>query len=150
SVVSRAAFDFQYRLTARARHSLAGTGSLDAVLSSANGWTRRIPLQAPRAFTGDTLRLHGVLDLARVTELVHELESVTGVEGANYFVSIVPTITADGTLAGKPLHELFAPSLPFEYDGRQLQLSEPATTSSAAKPIDTLHPVKAGTVKVLE
>jgi signal peptidase I len=150
SVVQRAAFAFEYRLNAKVRHSMHGEGSLSAVLSSANGWTRTIPLQPPTPFAGDSVTLHGVLDLSRVTALVHELESVTGVEGANYFVSIVPSIAGSGEVGGKPIRQIFAPALPFEYDGVQLQLSQPATTSSAAKPVDTLHPVKPGTVKVVE
>jgi signal peptidase I len=137
-------FRFGYALDARAPREIAGTGRMSARLSDGSGWTRTIPLQPPRYFTGDDVTLAGILDLGRLQRLVAAFERQTGARGDSYALTIVPRIAADGTLDGRPLATAFGPELEMRLDDTRLRLEE--TSEADGAPSNALTRTRTGSV----
>jgi hypothetical protein len=85
----------------------------------------------------------GVLDLDQIQALLDRVQEETGIVREQYSLSVGPDIAVDGTLAGQPFREQFAPRIAFRLDSFQLQLVVPPGT-----PKDQLRPSQHGVAKV--
>jgi signal peptidase len=113
--------DFAWALESEVPHEAHGTASVEAVLSDARGWERRIPLVAPRPFSGDSLRLTATLDLRRLQRLVDRVSDLTGGGVTTWSLTIHPAVQAEGTVGGSAVGLSFDAPLPFTLDGVRLQ-----------------------------
>ena len=112
---------FAWRLDSKLPHNAHGTASLEAVLSDAHGWERRIPLVASRRFSGGRLRLTATLDLDRLQRLIDRVSSLTGSGVTTWSLTIQPDVQAAAAVAGQDVGLNFDAPLPFTLDGVRLQ-----------------------------
>lgn len=133
-LVHRLPVAFAYRLEATRPGALTGTAALDARLSDGQGWSHRIVLAPTQAFTGQTATLHGVLDLARIEEVVAAFERQTGEHNTLYQLSLDAHVQLHGTAASRPISTVFAPSLPFNLDQLRLAVAQPAASTDPTAP----------------
>ncbi len=139
---------FDYRFESPARVDASGTARLVAQISDVNGWRRTIELGPKAPFTGQEVTINGVLDVGALHAMTADLEKITGVERSQYSVTLMPEIEFDGTVAGQPVAETFAPRLEFLIDDFQLQLAPTPTSLPGEKPVDALNPASGGLVTV--
>jgi signal peptidase I len=111
-----------YRLASEQPSELRGAYRLDAEVADADGWRRTIELAAATPFAGGAFTASAALDLAQALALVEAFEEQTGRPRAQYTLSIVPRVTIEGTLAGQPLNDDFAPRLAFQFDKQELRV----------------------------
>jgi signal peptidase I len=140
---------FAYTLRSPLAADVRGTASLSAVVSSQNGWTRTIPLQAAVPFVGSHVAVAGVVHLRRIERLLARVASVTAVPDASFNLALVPAVHVRGTLAGQAFRAAYAPRLPFTLTPLELlpvlpSASPGAGTPSASAP--AFHPSAAGSV----
>ncbi len=131
---------FRYSTSAKAPARLSGTGRLDAVLTDGAGWRRRVVVQPPRRFSGNHVTLHGRLDLAALSTLIRKFEVQTGEHNTLYKLDLVPRVALHGTVAGRPVQDVFAPPLTLDVDELRLQVERPADGGAQ----NTLARAKAG------
>jgi hypothetical protein len=123
-LVPRLQVGFDWQLVTRERHRVRGRASLAAEVSDGAGWTSQLVLVPPRAFTGDRTTVTGVLDVAALRRLVRSFERATGATAGTYQVRVVPTVELDGSVAGNPVSDRFAPPLELTLDQTRLRLAE--------------------------
>jgi len=122
SLVHEARFQFSYGFHTKAPHQVFGHASLRATVTGTDGWTRTLVLAPSQSFEGDRVTVGGQLDLDALKSLLGEVAALSNVSGATYTLTLAPHVTLTGAVAGDPLHESFAPTLPFLLDSYQLQL----------------------------
>lgn len=142
--VDAARFRFAYGLDSRLQRELTGTARMSARLSDGAGWTRTIPLERTRAFTGDRVALSGILDLGLLRALVTDFEQATGSRGDSYTLTLAPRVAVDGTLDGRELSTVFAPELVLRLDDTRLRLEEATDADGAA--VNATSRTRAGSV----
>lgn len=120
-LTDRVAIRFDYQIAADRLSSLAGSYRLVADVADGQGWSRSITLQPDTTFSGASFSAAGTVDLAQVQRLIDGFERRTGVRRQRYTLSIMPTITVQGALAGQDLRDTFAPRLAFQFDALELQ-----------------------------
>jgi hypothetical protein len=76
-----------------------------------------------------------------------QLERLTGVERDHYTVTVRPEIFVEGTVAGLPLSESFAPELRFFLDPLQLQLEPAGAAPPGEEVVDPIHPATGGLLR---
>jgi signal peptidase I len=136
-------FRFAWRLQTRSPHAIHGTAALAAVVSDGSGWTRRLTLSLPRAFTGDRATVRGRLDLRELRRLVTSFESETGTNAGQYRVGIAPKIALGGRVAGRPVTDTYAPTLDLVLSRQALQLA--ASDGSSTPGLVRTQPVAGST-----
>ncbi len=146
-LTSRLQVAFDYAIDSSATVDASGTVRMVAELSDVNGWTRTIELAPATAFQGAGVHVEGQLDLQALLAMTAKLEHLTGVERDHYTVAVRPDVRVEGTLAGRPLAETFAPELRFLLDPLQLQLEPTSVSSTGEAAADPIHPDTAGLVK---
>jgi len=112
----------EYRATADGPHRFAGTCTLSAVVSTANGWSGDVPLLAPAAFDGDGFRTRARLDLRGIPARIRAVEAASGVPVTGYTVTVRADLRPAGTVAGQAVQQPLTTSLAFDMDDRQLRL----------------------------
>jgi hypothetical protein len=138
---------FDYTLSSPSVLQASGTIGLVAEVSDVNGWTRTIELAPTASFDGPAGTVEGVLDLRLLRSMTKQLERVTGVERDHYTLTVRPDVAIEGTLAGRPLSETFAPELRFFLDELQLQLEPPGSAPLGEEVVDPVHPGSGGLLK---
>jgi signal peptidase I len=140
-------FQFAYSLETSSPNEVAGSGSLDAVLSDGNGWSRRFALAPETEFEGTRWNVDGTLHLGAVRRLTNEVQKATGVFRDFYTLTVVPRIAVDGTIAERDFSTNFAPGLSFQVGALEMQVASEATASSATPAHgDALRPSQGGAV----
>lgn len=127
-VVRSISVTFDYAVEAAAQHTLFGTTSLTAELANGSGWTRSFPLAAKKSFSGDRVRVAGILQLAAMRKLANRLEAVTGQVPDTYTVTIRPQVTLSGQVGGAAVKDAFAPPLQLALDRYKLTLPPAGAT----------------------
>jgi hypothetical protein len=140
-LVNQIQVGFSYRATAELPHQLGGTYRLIAEVGASDGWQRAIELRPATTFAGDSFVARAPLDLAVVQALIDDQEQHTGIERREYTLALVPEVHLNGTLAGQPVSDRFAPRLIFRSDSLELQIKR-----DDAK-VDPLAPTQPGTLK---
>ncbi len=123
---------FTYRVTSSERVDVAGTGALEAVVSDGLGWSRTVPIAAPRTFSGRGAMLTGTLRLDRLRRTIGAFERETGTKATEYSVVVTPRVRFSGRVGGTPVGERFSPSLDLRLDGARLALGTTPTGESAS------------------
>lgn len=138
---------FDYTLATDAPADLTGSIALTLEVTDIRGWRRTIELQPESAFEGASASVSGVIDLVALRAMIDDLEASTGLRRDSYGVTVVPTVTVAGTVAGVAIAERFSPPLEFRLDAVQLYFT-PTPGPASATPADALTPVAAGSVDV--
>ncbi len=144
-LVPRIAFSFAYRVTSALPHDLHWKASLDALVSSPQGWQRRLRLVRPRIVHGDSGRLAATVELADVRSVVDRFQELTGVSQSSYTLTLAPTVELAGSVGGAAVQTTFAPQAPFTVDDVQIAVAEPQTLGTGPAP-DPLASALAGSV----
>ncbi len=105
-------FSFAYGFHAAGKHSLAGSASLAATVTSTNGWHTTLELAPPTRFHGTRALVAGTLDLTSLLALIHSVETTTKASGS-YTLTLLPRVSASGRVNARPLHATFAPKVQF-------------------------------------
>jgi signal peptidase I len=133
-LVERVPVAFSYRFSAAERASLRGSIGLEAVVSDGEGWSRSIPLAAPKPFTGLQGRTTGVLELRRLDAATTRMRSLTGTGPATFEVTLTPLVQVSGYVGSTVIDTSFEPTLQFSYDGLALRPLQPEGERSALSP----------------
>ena len=105
-------FGFAYHFHAAGRHSLTGLASLEAMVTSTNGWRTTLQLAPPTRFHGSHTFIAGTLDLSSLLAVIHSVETTTKASGS-YTLTLLPRVSAAGSVNALPLHATFAPKVQF-------------------------------------
>ncbi|MFI5004477.1 MAG: signal peptidase I [Solirubrobacterales bacterium] len=132
-IVKAIDFSFAYRLHARGRQRLGGTVALDAEVASSVGWRTTIKLAPPTHFRGSRAAVSGTVNLTSLFALLHSVEKATGLSGG-YTLTIVPKVTAAGTVDALPIHTNFTAKAAFTLTPSEI---ESATSSSGSPSTST-------------
>ncbi len=157
TIVHSGTFGFTYRFRSQLPHHVSGTLAMTAeILQSSSSWKSLYTLAKPINFTGDTATNDAVVDLRGLYQLVDQLNKTSGSVGADYSVALRVIVKVNGTVGAKPLHETFAPTLPFSVTSAMVKLDVAATpmpTGATYAPPDSasavhvaLNPVQSGSV----
>ncbi|MBX5465570.1 MAG: hypothetical protein IRZ26_08460 [Clostridia bacterium] len=136
-------FTFDYRFQSAFPHRISGRASLTAVLQGSSGWSRSFPLQPETPFQGDEVRLQGSLDLARLAEIVAQVQAATGLQNEQYKLVLEPHVQAGGLLGGSALAAGFDPQLNFNFTPVMLS---PVTGAPGGSGADPFRPAETATV----
>jgi signal peptidase I len=117
---------FAYSTRAKVPANLSGTGQLELALGDGAGWRRSFVLQAPQAFDGTQTTLRGRVDLRALGALIRRFEAQTGEHNTLYKLELRPQVVLQGTVAGRAVKDVFAPSLTLDLDQLRLQPAQPA------------------------
>ncbi|MGH2858713.1 MAG: signal peptidase I [Solirubrobacteraceae bacterium] len=118
-----------YRFQTDAPASLRGVQSLSLRLTGPTGWTRTIPLAAPRRFSGTNATTSAWLDLASLQALLNRVQRLTGSEpGSDFGLTMIADVQVGGRVAQIPLHARISPSLSLQLTPQQLQPSGSTST----------------------
>ena len=111
-VLNTVDFSFGYGFHAAGRHSLKGSASLDALVTSTNGWHTTLVLAPSTRFHGSRALVTGTLDLTSLLALVHSVETATKASGS-YTLTLLPRVSASGRVHAVPVRTTFAPKIQF-------------------------------------
>jgi signal peptidase I len=123
---------FDYRFASPLPHSVQGSYQLSVALSQPTGWRQTALLVPPTTFSGDHAAMNGWLDLYAVQAQINNFARDAGVNASGFELTVTPEVDLTGSLAGKPLHEHYAPSLPFKLDNGQMTLETTAGQDATA------------------
>jgi signal peptidase I len=119
---------FDYTFATQAKHSLAGKGSFQLLLSANDGWHRTLPLGSSTYFKGDHATVTSTLDLGWLLSLAHNIELTTHVD-SGYAFAVIPTVVTGGNVEGVPVHATFTPTIPFSVNGNEVSLQGTESSS---------------------
>jgi hypothetical protein len=122
---------FDYTLRSARVDGPGGTAALAAVLSAQNGWSRTVSLEDPAPFMGRRVSLTGTVHLRRLQRLVQRVAAATSVPAESFTLTLVPSVQAHGTVAGKPFEADYAPRLPFTLTPYELAPVLPAAAAGS-------------------
>ncbi len=122
---------FTYALLTPWQHDVTTKGSLVARVSDGFGWVRTLDLSGSTRAASDRLTLTGVLDMAAVRRMIREFEEATGKRNDSYHVAISPTVELAGVVAGRPVDEVFSPTLAFVLDSARMVIPPPSPGDAA-------------------
>ncbi len=111
-VLNAVNISFGYGFHAAGRHLVAGSASLDALVTSTSGWHTTLVLASPTRFHGNRALVTGTLDLTSLLALVHSVETATKASGS-YTLTLLPRVSAGGRVDAVPVHTTFAPKIQF-------------------------------------
>lgn len=143
---------FEYQLDTTAKQALAGTASLAANVTSTSGWHTTLALGSPTRFHGSHAVVTATLGLNSLFDLLHRVETTTGMS-SGYTLTLVPHVSAHGTLDSKPLHATFSPQIPFTVTPLEVQpvVSGASAASTGVQPsTSSFTPSASGTVKATD
>jgi signal peptidase I len=156
SLIKNMSVAFRYRFDSNFAHSVHGTVTLKALVSSSGAWQHLYTLEKTKAFTGDTARVAGTFDLTQLVALTSEISTEAGTPGVDYTIQLEPTVHVTGRVDGQRISSTFLPILPFTLSPTALDLSIPQTAAppgatytapTAAQTLATgLNPTQPGTV----
>ena len=109
----------RYRFSARSRHHVTGTYSLDAELSS-GPWKQTVSLQEATPFAGDGFETGTTLDLNEMMSVVASMTAETGTGGGAINIAVIPHVKAKGTVDGVPFNSSYNTPLKLTLDPQQL------------------------------
>ncbi len=122
-IVKAIDFDFAYRFQGARRRRLGGTIALDATVTSTYGWQRTLELAPPTHFRGSRAAVSGTLDLTSLFALLRSVEKATVLSGG-YTLTIVPKVTAAGTVDALPIHTKFTPKAVFSLTPSEIRVGD--------------------------
>jgi signal peptidase I len=130
-IVKAIDFSFGYRLDATGKHTLGGKVSLDAIVASTDGWQTTLELAPPTSFHGSRAQVAGTLDLTSLFALIRSVENTTRATGS-YTLTIVPHVSATGSVDALPIHTKFAPKIAFSLTNLEIESAAAGGTAASA------------------
>ena len=127
---------FNYQFTSKLPAQVRGRQRLVAEVGDGNGWKRTIELQPETPFEGAAFTAEGAVSLGAIETFIRRLEAETGVHNQSYTLSVVPQVTLDASLGGRPIQDTFAPRLAFKLD--EFQVALPSRAGQEADPMAPL------------
>jgi signal peptidase I len=134
-LIDQVTVNFSYHLDSELPSNIRGNHQLDLVVSHNNGWNWSFPLQLETPFMGNQFNATGGISLAHVQALIDNLEQQTGLQNQQYTLSVVPTVTVNGTVAGQEINDRFTSQLTFQLSPLQMQVA----SSREADPFTALQ-----------
>ncbi len=128
-VVDKVNLRFGYGFHTDAQHAIAGKAWLSALVGSTSGWHATLPLGHVTYFRGNHALVTGTLDLSSMLALIHRVEASTAVR-SSYTLTVMPHVSATGTLGGLALHTTFSPPIRFTVNQLEVQPAVSASDSS--------------------
>src|SRR5262249_40102840 len=128
SMVNNLFVTFNFELDGLGRYKGGGTISMNALLKGTSGWTHPLTLTAPTAFDGNTGRTTAVLDLGQLRSLVGQIDALTKIPDSSYTITLQPSVTLDGTLAGVKLNDSFSSGLDLSATNTVIKPPQQAST----------------------
>ena len=113
-----------YRVTTSAAVALRGMRSVDAVLSTPDGWSRTVPLVPAGPFRGNAFDVTAHLDLAEFARVIRDVEGATHVPIGGYTLTVRVDVHLAGAVAGQPVDQRIAPALAFSVDDHLVRLTQ--------------------------
>jgi hypothetical protein len=135
---------FGYQLTsAKGVDSVAGTATLAAKVTAAQGISRSFPIAKLQHFQGPKPTISGVLPMKAILRYVDASAKALngGVVTTAATVTITPKVRVTGSVGGRPLSTTYAPSLPFALSGSTLALSSQTNGLSSVATGAGAHPL---------
>jgi signal peptidase I len=130
-VVKAVEVAFDYRLQTTGRHTLGGTASLGATVVSSDGWHTTLELAPKTPFHGSRARIAGTLNLASLLATIRAVQKTTSASGS-YTLTLLPKVTATGTVDALPIQTKFAPKVSFTLSELEAQPAVSNGSSSSA------------------
>ncbi len=121
-----------YRVTTSAAVALRGTRSVDAVLSTPDGWSRTVRLVPAGPFRGNAFDVTAHLDLAEFARVIRDVAAATHVPIGGYTLTVRLDVHLAGAVAGQPVDQRIAPALAFSVDDHLVRLTQSQSGTSAA------------------
>ena len=160
NLVSTVTLRFDYRFASSLPHHVKGTIALHGlVLSNTDTWQEFSTIKTAASFDGDRSSLVSTVALSGLYGLINTVSADSGVTGTTYSADIQPVVQIVGTVDGQPIHETFAPVLPFDVGPTSIVLAPavaaplPGATyiapSASSVLSATLNPGKPGSVPQL-
>jgi hypothetical protein len=142
-LASQVVVHFAYQFTTSVPHAVQGSYTTTVVLALDNGWKRTFSVgsEATVPFTGDSFTATLPLDLPQVQAMLDAIAQQTGVQRYTATLTVAPTVTLAGTVAGTAVSEQFTPALTFTFDPLELVLQQGAAKT------DPVSPSKPGSVR---
>ncbi len=134
---------FDYTFATDAKHALSGRGSFLLLMVASDGWHRTLQLGSPTYFRGDHAIIRSTLDLGALLELTHSIEASTHVDSA-YTFTLMPIVTASGTVESVPLRATFSPAIQFSFDSGEVSLEGGESLASSRNKLLTGASASAG------
>lgn len=150
-LVDQIKVSFDYKLSTETGHSVKGEALMFARVTGATGWKKVIPVARIKSFRGDTVHLEGILNFRTIQALSQEVQAITGLPESAQNVELVARVNTEGRVADEPISEQFAPSVTFQMDTLQFQVSNDdgdAVSGESALPL--LQQSQPGAVSVDE
>ncbi|MGH2914321.1 MAG: hypothetical protein ACRDMX_04970, partial [Solirubrobacteraceae bacterium] len=136
-----------YQFASAAKNSIAGTYAVSLKLTGPSGWSRTIPLAAPRPFAGPRWHRNVTLDLPALQALLNSVARLTGVAtSGDGSLALVADVHARGSVAGKPINASFQPILTLAL--APLQLAPASGTVGSGQTAGGFSPQAHGSVVV--
>lgn len=135
-------FRFEFRSDASSK-DVSGSGSLRALITDQDGWHHTIELAKLPEFSGPSATLEGDLDLGELQQHLASVQALTLVNRPQHNVAIVANLTVRTRFGETVNDEVFAPSVLFRLDQKQLTLSENGANGAA----NSLTPGQGATVE---
>jgi signal peptidase I len=147
ALVHRVRVQIDYRLATAAAQRVTGTEAVILRLTGPGGWSRSIPVAAPRRFISDHVSTEVNVNVPYLQSLIARIQRLTGVPAsAGFTIAVVPQVHLSGTLAGQPIKTSFGPALNFQVTPLQLLPGSGSTTSGV--PQGGFTPSQRGTVAI--
>lgn len=134
-------FTFDYGLHTSKPFTGGGSYVVNVEVRDNSGWHRTIPIGTATSFEGSSFHTEQVLDVCEAQDLIDDKQTATGTNQSLYFLSLIPTVTINGNVAGQPLADTFAPDLEFVIEPQQVYLNNRGDEKQ--------DPFKPGTVGIL-
>lgn len=99
---------------------VSGTAALVATLTSDAGWRRDLTIDEPRPFDDANVARAGVLDLAALTTLTKQVETLTSSGGGTYHLAVTLDVQYTATVSGRRLSRHDRPTVTFTLDPTRL------------------------------
>ena len=131
-------YTFAYRFDSELPSQVSGTYKVVAEVGDNRGWKRTLDLAPAARFEGGAFSTAATLDIREVQRAINNLEKKSGFERDLYTVAVAPQVSAEGTLAGRPVVTTFAPRLAFQLDDLTLQpIREGLAETDPYKPVQS-------------
>jgi signal peptidase I len=113
-----------YRVTTSAAVALRGTRSVDAVLSTPDGWSRTVPLVPAGPFRGNAFDVTAHLDLTEFARVIRDVAAATHVPIGGYTLTVRLGVHLAGAVAGQTVDQRISPALAFSVDDHLVRLTQ--------------------------
>ncbi|MCH7662828.1 MAG: signal peptidase I, partial [Chloroflexi bacterium] len=114
-VVNAFTINFSYQFEGPS-DEVFGTYQLIAEVSEPGGWKQKIQLHPIKNFAGTSFSTSGIVQISDVRQLIDELESQTGFQRTQYFLTIHPQVAVAGRVDDVVFQDEFNPALVFNFD----------------------------------